>query len=248
MNSTTTQRVAIVTGGSRGIGRRVAGRLAQDGLAVVVNYAGNETAADETVAELRGAGATALAIRADVADEQAVAAMFDRTERELGGIDVVVHNAGIMPLGELADFDLDLLDEVIRTNLRGTFVVDQQAARRLRAGGALVNFSSSVTRFAREGNAAYTMTKGGVEALTLLLAKELRGRDVTVNAIAPGAIETEMLERFLEGREEARAEIAAGSPLERLGTPDDIAEVVSFLAGPGRWVNGQVVFANGGAI
>jgi 3-oxoacyl-[acyl-carrier protein] reductase len=247
--TSTPERVAIITGGSRGIGWKITERLAGSGHATVVNYASNRADADRVVATVTAAGGAAVAVAADVAEEQAVAAMFDLAERRFGGVDVVVNAAGIMHLGSLVDLDLDLLDQVVRTNLRGTFVVDQQAARRLRPGGAIINISSSVTRFANPGNVAYIATKGAVEAITLVLARELRGRDITVNTIAPGAIETEMLERFLEeGGEQARAEIAGLSPMERIGTPDDIADVVIFLAGPGRWINGQVLYANGGAI
>ncbi|MEN1886159.1 SDR family oxidoreductase [Streptomyces mirabilis] len=241
----TSRRVAVVTGGSRGIGRETAERLAADGYAVVVNYAGNEAEADKTVAAITEAGGEAIAVRADVADETEVAALFDATESTYGGVDVVVHAAGVMALAPLVDLDLDALDRMHRTNIRGTFVVDQQAARRLRAGGALINFSSSVIALAIPGYSAYAATKGAVEAMTLIVARELRGRDVTVNAVAPGPTATAL---FLDGKdEETIARTAAQPPLERLGTPRDIAEVVSFLAGPaGRWVNGQVLRANGG--
>ncbi|MFF2429574.1 SDR family oxidoreductase [Streptomyces mirabilis] len=241
----TSRRVAVVTGGSRGIGRETAERLAADGYAVVVNYAGNEAEADKTVAAITEAGGEAIAVRADVADETEVAALFDATESTYGGVDVVVHAAGVMALAPLVDLDLDALDRMHRTNIRGTFVVDQQAARRLRAGGALINFSSSVIALAIPGYSAYAATKGAVEAMTLIVARELRGRAVTVNAVAPGPTATAL---FLEGKdEETIARMAAQPPLERLGTPRDIAEVVSFLAGPaGRWVNGQVLRANGG--
>lgn len=243
--SGTSRRVAVVTGGSRGIGRETAERLAADGHAVVVNYAGNEAEADKTVAAITEAGGEAIAVRADVADETEVAALFDATESAFGGVDVVVHAAGVMALAPLVDLDLDALDRMHRTNIRGTFVVDQQAARRLRAGGALINFSSSVLALAIPGYSAYAATKGAVEAMTLIVARELRGRDITVNAVAPGPTATAL---FLDGKdEETIARMAAQPPLERLGTPRDIAEVVSFLAGPaGRWVNGQVLRANGG--
>lgn len=243
--SQTPRRVAVVTGGSRGIGRESAERLAADGYAVVVNYAGNEAEADKTVTAITEAGGEAIAVRADVADETEVAALFDATESAFGGVDVVVHAAGVMALAPLVDLDLDTLDRMHRTNIRGTFVVDQQAARRLRAGGALINFSSSVLALAIPGYSAYAATKGAVEAMTLIVARELRGRDVTVNAVAPGPTATAL---FLDGKdEETIARMAAQPPLERLGTPQDIAEVVSFLAGPGgRWVNGQVLRANGG--
>lgn len=241
----TPTRVAIVTGGSRGIGRETAERLAGDGFAVVVNFAGNQAEADKTVAAITEAGGKALAFRADVADETEVAALFDAAESTYGGVDVVVHAAGVMTLAPLADFDLDALDRMHRTNIRGTFVVDQQAVRRLREGGAVINFSSSVLALAIPGYSAYAASKGAVEAMTLILAREVRGRDITVNAVAPGPTATAL---FLDGKdEETIARMAAQPPLERLGTPDDIAGVVSFLAGPaGRWVNGQVLRANGG--
>ncbi|MGW8888510.1 SDR family oxidoreductase [Streptomyces sp. NPDC055749] len=240
------RRVAIVTGGSRGIGRESAERLAADGFAVVVNYAGNRTEAEAAVAAVVAAGGEALAHRADVADEVAVAGLFDAAERAFGGVDVVVHAAGVMTLAPLVDTDLDALDRMHRTNIRGTFVVDQQAARRLREGGAIINFSSSVLSLSLPGYSAYAATKGAVEAMTLILARELRGRDITVNAVAPGPTATAL---FLDGKdEETVARMAAQAPLERLGTPQDISEVVSFLAGPARWINGQVVRANGGMV
>lgn len=240
-----TERVAIVTGGSSGIGREAATRLGQDGYAVVIGYGGNQAAAEETVKEVEQAGGRAIAVRADVADETAVAALFDRAEQEFGGIDVVVNAAGIMPLAPLADLDLDVFDRVVRTNLRGTFVVDQQAVRRVRSGGAIVNISSSLTKLARPAYSAYSATKGGVEAITLILARELRGRDITVNTVAPGPTATAL---FFEGKsQELIDRIAAEPPLERLGQPSDIAEIIAFLAGPARWINGQVIYANGGS-
>ena len=214
-NDTTTERVAIVTGGSRGIGRETATRLGRDGYAVVINYASNQAEAEEAVKEA------------------------------FGGVDVIVHAAGIMPLAPLVDLDLAVFDSVVRTNLRGTFVVDQQAARRLRNGGSIINISSSLTKLARPNYSAYAATKGGVEAITLILARELRGRDITVNAVAPGPTATAL---FFEGKpQELIDRIAAEPPLERLGQPEDISEIVAFLAGPARWINGQVIYANGGS-
>jgi 3-oxoacyl-[acyl-carrier protein] reductase len=244
-NATTTERVAIVTGGSRGIGRETAARLGREGYAVVVTFSGNAADADAAVKEVEQAGGRAIAVKADVADEKAVAALFDKTEETFGGVDVVVHAAGIMPLSPLADLDLDVFDQVIRTNLRGTFVVDQQAARRVRNGGAIINISSSLTLLARPGYSAYAASKGGVEAVTLILARELRGRDITVNAVAPGPTATAL---FFEGKsQELIDRITAEPPLERLGQPEDIAEIIQFLAGPARWINGQVIYANGGS-
>jgi len=243
--NTTTERVAIVTGGSSGIGREAAARLGRDGYAVVIVYSGHQAAGEEAVKEVEQAGGRAIAVQADVADETAVAALFDRAEQEFGGVDVLVHAAGIMPLSPLADLDLDVFDRVVRTNLRGTIVVDQQAVRRLRTGGAIVNVSSSLTKLARPGYSAYSATKGGVEAITLILARELRGRDITVNTVAPGPTATPL---FFEGKpQELIDRIAAEPPLERLGEPSDIAEIISFLAGPARWINGQVIYANGGS-
>jgi 3-oxoacyl-[acyl-carrier protein] reductase len=175
-----------------------------------------------------------------------VAALFDEAERRYGGVDVVVHTAGIMLLAPLAELDLDDLDRMHRTNIRGTFVVDQQAARRVRRGGAIINFSTSVTKIALPTYTAYAASKGAVDAMTLILARELRGRDITVNAVAPGPTATPL---FLEGKEQSVVDhMASMAPLERLGVPADIAEAVAFLAGPARWVNGQVLYANGGII
>jgi 3-oxoacyl-[acyl-carrier protein] reductase len=242
---TETQRVAIVTGGSRGIGRETVSRLAADGFAIAVVYAGRAADADEAVEEVTGKGGRAIAVQADVADEQAVAALFDRTEQEFGGVDVVVNAAGVMnnptPLTEMS---FDEFDRIVSTNIRGAFVVSQQAARRVRRGGAIINFSTSVTRLQQPGYAAYAASKGAVNSMTLILARELRGRDITVNAVAPGPTATAL---FLDGKpQEVIDRLAAAPPLERLGEPKDIAEVVAFLAGPARWVNGQILYANGG--
>jgi len=247
MNPTTTAtRVALVIGGSGGIGRTAAERLARDGMAIAVHYAGNKTKADDAVEAITQSGGRAIALAGDVSDEAAMSAVFDATEAEFGGVDVVVNTAGVMILGAVAGFDLDALDRMHRTNIRGTFVVNQQAARRVRAGGAVINFSSSVTKLAFPGYAPYAASKGAVDAMTLVLARELRGRDVTVNAVAPGPTATEL---FLDGKDEATIEnLSRVTPLERLGTPADVAETVAFLAGPARWVNGQVVYVNGGAI
>ncbi|MEU9553875.1 SDR family oxidoreductase [Streptomyces fumanus] len=240
----TPERVAVVTGGSGGIGGAVARRLAAAGTAVVVHYSGGRARADEVVERITAEGGTAVAVRADLADADEAAALFAAAEEHFGGVDVVVNTAGIMLLAPLAEMDLDDFDRMHRINVRGTFVVSQLAARSLRPGGALINFSTSVTRLQQPTYAAYAATKGAVEAMTLILARELRGRDITVNAVAPGPTATPL---FLDGKSEQTVErLAAAAPLERLGTPDDIAETVAFLAGPGRWINGQVLYANGG--
>ncbi|MET7321576.1 SDR family oxidoreductase [Streptomyces sp. NPDC005549] len=246
-NTVAGARVAIVTGGSRGIGRAVARKLAEDGLAVVVNYAHGAEAADETVAAITGAGGRALAVQADVAEEKEVAALFDRAEEEFGGVDVVVNAAGRMTLSPIADLDLAALDAMHRTNIRGTFVVAQQAARRLRAGGSFVGFSTSVVGAQFPTYGGYAASKGAVEAMTMILARELRGRDITVNTVAPGPTATDL---FLDGKTPEQIDrLAKTPPLERLGTPEDIAAVVAFLGSPaGHWVNGQILRANGGMV
>ena len=241
------QRVAVVSGGSSGIGRSVARTLAAQGVAVVVGYGNAVAAATDVVDAITAAGGEALAVQADVADEVAVGAMFDAAERAFGGIDVVVNSAGRMKLSSIADLDLDDLDALHRTNIRGTFVMAREAARRVRTGGAIVNLSTSVVGLQIPTYGAYVASKGAVEAMTLVLARELRGRDITVNAVAPGPTATEL---FFDGKDEATIErLAKQPPLERLGTPEDIAGVVAFLtSSSGHWVNGQVVRANGGIV
>ncbi|MBF5057284.1 short chain dehydrogenase [Alcanivorax sp. 521-1] len=248
MNSTSSEpssKVALVTGASRGIGRAIALRLARDGFAVVVNYARSETAAREVVDAIEADGGRALAVPADVGDEQDVARLFDTAEQALGGVQVVVNSAGELPMapietGRLADFD-----RVIRTNLRGTFLVLAEAAARLGEGGRIIALSTSVIAKALPAYGPYIASKAGVEGLVRVLANELRGRHITVNAVAPGPVGTDL---FLDGKPQALIDqLAAQAPLERLGEPDDIAGVVSFLAGPdGGWVNAQVLRANGG--
>lgn len=242
--STEHTRVALVTGGSGGIGQAVVKRLAADGFAVGVHYAGNAQRAQDVVQEIEKAGGQGLAVGGDVADEVAMAAAFDSVEQAFGGLDVVVNTAGIMILSPIATLDLADLDRMHRTNIRGTFVVSQLAANRVRRGGAIVNVSTTVTRTQFPTYGGYVASKAAVESITLILARELRGRDITVNAVAPGPTATPL---FLDGKDEQTVErLAKAAPLERLAQPEDIAESVAFLAGPARWVNGQVLFSNGG--
>lgn len=241
------EKVALVTGASRGIGAAVAERLASDGFAVVINYTGNVTQAEAVARTIEQAGGHALIARADVSDANAVARMFDTAEAAFGGVDVVVNNAGIMTLATIAESDDALFDRQVAVNLKGTFNTLREAARRLRPGGRIINFSSSVVGLLQPTYGVYAATKAAVEAMTSVLAKELRGREVTVNAVAPGPTATNLL---LEGRsQDVIDRLAKLAPLERLGQPRDIAATVAFLAGPdGAWINGQTLRANGGVI
>jgi 3-oxoacyl-[acyl-carrier protein] reductase len=242
-----TARVALVTGASRGIGAAVAKRLAADGFAVAVNYAGNEAAANATVAAIEAAGGRAIAVRADVAKVDDVKAMFAAIEEKLGRVDILVNNAGILPYVTIAETTDEQFERTMAINVTGTFNTMREAATRLNDGGRIVNFSTSVLHMAPPTYGVYVATKGAVEALTRVFAKELRGRGITCNAVAPGPVATEL---FLTGKsDELIQQIAKSAPLERLGQPDDIAGVVSFLAGPdGGWVNGQILRANGGMV
>jgi 3-oxoacyl-[acyl-carrier protein] reductase len=245
--STDITKVAIVTGASRGIGSAIAKRLAGDGFAVVVNYAGRSAEAETLVKQIEEAGGKAISVQADVSDARAVERMFDAAEAAYGRIDLLVNNAGIMKLAALAESDDTLFDSQIAINLKGSFNTLRQAAKRLRNGGRIINLSSSVVGLYQPSYAVYAATKAGVEAMTHVLAKELRGRNITVNAVAPGPTATAL---FLEGKPQQVIEhLTKLAPLERLGQPGDIANTVAFLAGPdGAWINGQVLRANGGII
>ncbi|MBB4505464.1 SDR family oxidoreductase [Rhizobium johnstonii] len=240
-------KVALVTGASRGIGAAVAERLARDGFTVVINYSGNAAPAEELAEKIEQAGGKALTAKADVGDAEAVRRMFDAAETAFGGVDVLVNNAGIMMLSSLAEADDVNFDRQISVNLKGTFNTLREAAKRLRDRGRVINFSTSVVGLKLETYGVYAATKAAVETLTAIMAKEMRGRNITVNAIAPGPVATDL---FLNGKsDELVARMAKMNPLERLGTPDDIAAAVAFLVGPdGGWINGQTLRANGGVI
>lgn len=250
MNSSSTpEKVAIVTGSSRGIGASIAKRLSADGFAVVVNYAGRSADAEAVVLEIQAAGGQAIAVQADVADAGAASQLFDAAEAAFGGVDVLVNNAGVIQPGlvPLADTDDALFDRLIAINFKGTFNTLRLAATKLRSGGRIINFSTSVVGLALPGYSIYAATKAAVETLTAIFAKELRGKEISVNTVAPGPTGTDL---FFGGKTpEQIAHLAKMAPLERLGKPEDIAGVVSFLAGPdGAWVNGQTLRANGGLV
>ncbi|KQV83796.1 SDR family oxidoreductase [Rhizobium sp. Root1220] len=245
--ATNAGKVALVTGASRGIGAAIAERLAKDGFTVVVNYSGNAAPAEELAGKIEQGGGRALTAKADVSDTEAVRRMFDAAEAAFGGIDVLVNNAGIMMLSSIADADDANFDRQISVNLKGTFNTLREAGKRLRDGGRIINFSTSVVGLKLETYGVYAATKAAVETLTAIMSKEMRGRNITVNAVAPGPTATDL---FLTGKsDEVVARMAKMNPLERLGTPGDVAASVSFLAGPdGSWINGQVLRANGGIV
>jgi 3-oxoacyl-[acyl-carrier protein] reductase len=240
-------KIAIVTGASRGIGAAVAQRLARDGATVIVNYAGNASEAEAVVRGIEAKGGRAVTAQADVSDPSAVARMFDSAEAGFGGVDILVNNAGIMKLAPVAASDDALFDSQIAVNLKGSFNAMREAARRLRGGGRIINFSTSVIGLRLETYGVYIATKAAIEGLTAVLSKEMRGRGITVNAVAPGPTGTDL---FLNGKSQEQIDrLAKLNPLERLGTPEDIANAVAFLAGPdGQWINGQVLRANGGMV
>ncbi|MFE8101208.1 SDR family oxidoreductase [Brenneria goodwinii] len=242
--STNEKKVAIVTGASRGIGRAAAERLARDGFAVIINYASSDAAAREAVNAIAATGGDVKAFKADIANETQVEALFDFTEQEFGGVDVTVNCAGIMITKPVVDFTVEEFDRMHAINVRGTFLVSREAARRMRAGGAIINISTAAERQAMPAYGPYAMSKGAVEGLNLILARELKGRDITVNTVGPGPVATEL---FLNGKDEALVErIASFNPFNRIGQPPEIAEVISFLAGSARWINGQTIYVNGG--
>jgi 3-oxoacyl-[acyl-carrier protein] reductase len=242
-----TNKVALVTGASRGIGAAVAERLAADGFTVVINYAGSAADAEALAGKIEKAGGRAITAQADVSDPSAVARMFDAADAAFGGVDVLVNNAGIMHLASIAESDDRLFDSHIAINLKGTFNTLREASKRLLNGGRIINMSSSQAGLLHPGYGVYAATKAAVEAMTHVMSKELRGRNITVNAVAPGPTATKL---FLDGKpQQVIDHLAKLAPLERLGQPEDIANTVAFLAGPdGGWINGQVLRANGGII
>lgn len=249
MNTHTSATGAIVTGASRGIGAAIAARLAKEGLAVVVNYANSADKAEALAAGIHAQGGRAIAVKADITVAGQAEALFEACEANFGGVRVLVNNAGLMQPGmvPLAQTDDALFDRIVATNIKGVFNMLRLAAARMREGGRIINLSTSVNRLALPGYAVYAATKSAVETMTAVFSKELRGRDITVNAVGPGPTATEL---FFEGKTEGQvAAMAKLPPLERLAQPQDIAAVVAFLAGnDGGWINGQTILANGGMV
>ena len=245
--SSTQPDVAIITGASRGIGAVIARQLARQGFAVVINYVSSASEATALVAELRRDGHQAIAVQADVASAADVKRLFDETEQQLGKVDVLINNAGVLNVLPLAQYSDELYDHTFNINTKGTFNTLREAATRLNGGGRIVNFSSSTVGMNLPGYAVYIASKAAVESLTQVFAKELRGRQITVNAVAPGPVATEL---FLRGKSEEQIQtFSQMPPLERLGQPQDIANIVSFLVSPAAdWVNGQILRANGGLV
>jgi 3-oxoacyl-[acyl-carrier protein] reductase len=240
-------KIAIVTGSSRGIGAATAKRLAQDGFKVTVNCVVNRDLAAGVVRDIEEAGGEAIWEQADVSDPAAVRRLFEVTERAFGGVDVVVANAGIMRLAPFASMTDEDFDRMVAVNLKGGFNTLREAARRVRDGGRIITTSSSITTLRSPTYGPYAATKASMEIFANILAKELQGRMISVNAIAPGLVATSL---FLDGKTEQQvAGFVQRTPHGRLGEPADIAATVSLLCSQdGWWVNGQTVFANGGIV
>ncbi|WP_231583388.1 SDR family oxidoreductase [Luteimonas sp. FCS-9] len=240
-------KAALITGASRGIGAAIARRLARDGYRVTVNYLRSRELAAGLVREIETAGGQAIAVQADVADAAAVGRLFDAHQRAFGRFDVVVANAGIQRLGTFAGMDDADYARLIAVNMTGCFHILREAARRIVDGGRIVALSSGTTRLRPPTYGPYAASKAAIEVFVNILAKELAGRQVSVNAVSPGTTRTPL---FTDGKTPDQiAAFARQTPHGRLGAPADIADVVALLAGPrGGWINGQVIGANGGLV
>ncbi|MGD8961912.1 MAG: SDR family oxidoreductase [Desulfobacterales bacterium] len=242
-----TGKIALVTGSSRGIGRAIAERLCREGASVVINYVSNANSAEETAAEIKAAGGDAVALPADVAKLEDIQRLFDQTIEHFGRLDILINNAGIRISKNVADIHEAEYDRLFAINVKGTFFTCQQAVHRLSDGGRIINISSAVTRMMLPGYSIYAASKGAVDQITRVLARELGGRHITVNAVAPGPVDTEL---FRDGKsDEQIQQLAQMAALGRVGEAQDIADAVAFLAGDdARWITGQTIHVNGGFI
>ena len=240
-------KIALVTGASRGIGRAIAQRLSRDGAAVVINYVSNADRAEDTAAEMKAAGGDAVALQADVSKLVDIQKLFDQTIEHFGRLDILVNNAGIRISKNVADIDEAEYDRLFAINVKGTFFACQLAARRLSDGGRIINISSAVTRMMLPGYSIYSASKGAVDQITRSLAKELGGRHITVNAVSPGPVDTDL---FRDGKsDEQIQQMAQMTALGRIGEVEDIADTVAFLAADeARWITGQTIHVNGGYV
>jgi len=239
-------RVAVVTGASRGIGAAIARRLATDGAQVVVNYHRGAEAAAQVVREIEAAGGRAFPVQADMADLEQIRSLFAATMARCGRLDILVNNAGIARFRPLEEIDAADYERQFAVNVRGVLFATQEAARHIgEEGGRIINISSGAATAAPPGTSVYSATKAAVETLTRVHAAELGPRRITVNAISPGLIQTDMLETVIPA--EALPAMIASTPLRRLGTPEEIADAVAFLASEeARFITGQVLAVSGG--
>ncbi|MDH5479685.1 MAG: SDR family oxidoreductase [Nitrosomonas sp.] len=240
-------KIAIVTGASRGIGSEIALTLANAGAKVVINYAKNKRAADKVCAAIVDAGGECLVVKADVSKPMAVRGLFDKATEHFNGVDILVNNAGILIFKEIAEMRDDEFDQIVDVNLKGVFYTLREAATRLADNGRVINISSTVTRLMLPKYGPYAATKGAVEQLTRIFAREVGDKGITANTVSPGPVYTEL---FRAGKtEEDIKRMAAMASLGRIGEVDDIAQIVLFLASDeARWVTGQDIGANGGII
>ena len=242
-----TDKIALITGSSRGIGRAIAQRLSHDGAAVAVNYVSNANSAEEIAAEIKACGGDAIALQADVSKIEDIRRLFDQTIDHFGRLDILINNAGIRISKDAADIDEAEYDRLFAINVKGTFFACQLAARRLSDGGRIINISSAVTRMMLPGYSIYAASKGAVDQITRVLAKELGGRHITVNAVAPGPVDTDL---FRDGKtDEQIQQMTQMAALGRIGEVQDIADAVAFLAADdARWITGQTIHVNGGFV
>ena len=241
------KKVILITGASRGIGAFTASLLAQQGHSIIINYANNDQEANTVVQKIQANGGTATAFKANISHSNEVTQLFDYVIQTYGRLDVLMNNAGIMRLNKIEDVDDETIDQLLAINLKGPLYTMREAAKRLAHGGKIINLSSSVVGMKLETYGVYTASKAAIESLTAILAKELRGKNITVNAIAPGPTATAL---FLEGKsDELIARLIQAAPLERLGTVEDIAAVLDFAVNEGsNWVNAQILRVNGGIV